>query len=166
MEIRKSTYKCNTNNTRFVILSIFIIILHRTWSCSMICYHHFTTVFSSAVQIKEVTTKFSWIELLDQKQHLKMFYFGVGASLKTSQNISVPATNSPCIQTLHRWTDLLASAIAGLSVGGDGGSWCSAAGALSCAVVAQDFSLVSFLPHRRRIRLADSAAWFQTQRHR
>lgn len=69
-------------------------------------------------------------------------------------------------ETLHRWTNLLAPAIAGLSAGGDGGSWCSAAAALSCAVVTQDFSLVSLLPHGRRVRLAHSAAGFQTQRHR
>lgn len=63
-------------------------------------------------------------------------------------------------------TDLLSSAIAGLNDGGHGGSRCSAAAALPCAVVAEDLSLVSLLPHRRRVRLADSTAWFQTQWHR
>lgn len=67
---------------------------------------------------------------------------------------------------LHAVTNLLPPAIAGLSAGGHGGSWRSAAAALSCAVVAEDLSLVSLLPHRRRVRLADRAAWFQTQRHR
>lgn len=61
---------------------------------------------------------------------------------------------------------LLSSAIAGLNAGGNGGSRRSSAAALPRAVVAQDFSLVPFLPHRRRVRLADRTEWFQTQRHR
>lgn len=68
-------------------------------------------------------------------------------------------------------TDLLSPAIAGQSDGGHGGAWraaatATAATALSRAVVAEDLSLVPFLPHRGGVRLANGAAWLQAQRHR
>lgn len=62
-------------------------------------------------------------------------------------------------------TNLLAPAIAGLNVGGHGGSCCSAAAALAGAVITEDLSLVPFLPHGRRVGLADGTARLQPQRH-
>lgn len=63
-------------------------------------------------------------------------------------------------------TDLLATAIAGLDAGDDGGPRRSTAAALARAVVAEDLPLVPLLPHGRGVRLAHGTARFQAQRHR
>lgn len=70
---------------------------------------------------------------------------------------------------------LLASTIAGLNAGRRGDSRRAAAAAaattaragaaLHRTIVAQDLSLVPFLPHGRRVGLADAATWLQAERH-
>lgn len=111
-----------------------------------------------------IITTLQFVVLLFRLRRLWTLFIFIAVPFKLTTKSE---TNIHCKKEhLDTVTNLLSSAIAGLNVGGHGGSWCSAAAALSCAVITEDLSLVSFLPHRRRVRLADSTAWFQPQRHR